>query len=196
MAAMRNSKRSRSLFRLIPGATTMAAASGPARACIMFVPATLADVRYADVVVIGQINNYRIIRDEAFRKKMLASPNLSVDDRKTYTNPKTNLVTDYARFEIQVTDVLVGQASKRVSATWRNSTFGQPDQMASGRYLIALRRPRSASPPLRGPSATILPSPDPRTLTVLQAPCSGAFIYDAESKEALSIRKILAAQRR
>jgi hypothetical protein len=193
---MWNSKRCRSLFRLIAVAATMAAASGPARACIMFVPPTLADVSYADVVVIGQIKNYRIIRDEAFRKKRLASPNLSAKDRKFYENPKTGLLPDYARFEIQVEHVLVGQASGRLSAMWDNSTFGEPDQMVSGRYLIALRRPRSASPPLRGPSATILPSPDPSTLTVLQAPCSSAFIYGAESKEALAIRKILAAQRR
>lgn len=174
----------------------MAAAPDPARACIVFVPPTLEDVSYADVVVIGHIDNYQIIRDKAFRKKMLASPNLSADDRKFYENPKTGLLTDYARFEIQVEDVLAGRASSRLSATWDNSTFGEPDQMASGRYLIALRQPRSASPPLRGPSATILPNPGPSALTVLQAPCSSAFIYDAESKEAQAIRGILAAQRR
>ena len=188
-------RKSRS-FRLLAVAAGLAATSGSANACIVSVPPRLEDASYADLVVIGQIENYRIIRDEAFRREMLARPNLSPEDRKHYENPKTSLLSDYARFEIKVESVLAGHASGTLSVTWDNSTFGEPDQTKPGRYLIALRRPGSASPPLRGPSATILPSPDPSALTVLQAPCSGAFIYEAESNAAQSIQEILTAKRK
>lgn len=40
----------------------------------MFVPPKVEDVSYADLVVIGRVENYGIIRDEAFRRRMLASP--------------------------------------------------------------------------------------------------------------------------
>ena len=79
-----------------------------------------------------------------------------------YEDPQESLLPDYARFDVQVKEVLVGRAPNRLSVTWDNSTFGEPEQMAAGPYLIALRRPGSASPPLRGPSATIFPTPDPK----------------------------------
>ena len=168
---------------------------GSVHACMMFVPQKLEDVRYADVVVVGRIANYRIIRDEAFRRRMLKSPNVPADLRKMYQDPKGGLMTDYARFDIEVEEVLLGRAPAHLSVTWDNSTFSEPDRMKPGRYLIALRRPNSASPPLRGPSATVMPSPDPKILTLLQAPCSSVFLFDAGSVEASSIRQILAARR-
>jgi hypothetical protein len=183
-------------FRWVAAAAVVAAAlPGSVHACMMSVPQKLEDVRYADVVVIGRIANYRIIRDEAFRKWMLKSPTLSADERKRYQDPKEGLITDYARFDIDVEEVLAGRAPARLSATWDNSTFSEPERMKPGRYLIALRRPSSASPPLRGPSATIMPNREPNTLTLLQAPCSSAFLYDAGSGEARAIRAILAARR-
>lgn len=192
------SKKHGSVFRWITAAAAIAGVlPTSAQACRMFVPPTFEDVSYADVVVIGRVNNYQIIRDEAFRRRMLALPSLSAEMRKTYGDPKQSLLSDYARFDIQIDQVLVGEVpSDRLSVTWDNSTFGEPDHMASGHYLIALRRPGSNSPPLRGPSATILPSPAPDALTLLQAPCSSAFIYDTESEEAQTIRRILNAQKR
>lgn len=170
--------------------------SGSAHACRIFVSPKLEDVGYADVVVVGRIANYRIIRDEAFRKRMLASPKLPADMRKMYQDPKQSLMSDYARFDIEVEEVIAGQAPAKLSVTWDNSTFGEPDRIAPGRYLMALRRSGSAIPPLRGPSATILPSPDPRALALLQAPCSSAFIYEAESEQARTVRAILRASQR
>lgn len=166
-----------------------------AHACRMFVDPVLRDVRHADVVVIGRVENYRIIRDEAFRRRMLALPNLSADLRKMYADPDRGLLSDYARFDIQVEEVLVGRVPNKLSVTWDNSTFGEPDLIRSGRYLIALRRPGSANPPLRDLSAAILPSPDPNALTLLQAPCSSAFIYEAESRQARIIEDILGIRR-
>ena len=65
----------------------------------MYVRPNFEDVSYADVVVIGRISNYRIVRDEAFRRRMLASPGLSADMRRMYEDPRQSLMTDYARFD-------------------------------------------------------------------------------------------------
>lgn len=195
---MWRSKSNCSLLRwmAVAMATAAAALPGSAHACRMFVSPKLEDVSYADVVVVGRIDNYRIIRDEAFRRRMLASRRLSADMRKTYQDAEQGLLPDYARFTIQVEEVLVGRAPGRLSVTWDNSTFGEPAKMTPGRYLIALRRPGSTSPPLRGPSATIMPSPDPKALTLLQAPCSSAFIYEVESEQARTVLGILRARQR
>lgn len=191
---MPHSKVYRLLTRWITTAiATTATAAFPSSgfACRMLVAPDLHDVRYADVVVIGRIENYQIIRDEAFRKRMLAAPRLTGEMRKIYSNPKQGLISDYARFDIRVEEVLVGQTSNKLSATWDNSTFLEPEGMGSGRYLIALRRADSNIPPLRGPSATILPTPEPDLLTLVQAPCSSALIYEADGDQARAIRQIL-----
>jgi hypothetical protein len=167
-----------------------------ARACRIHVPPVLEDVRYAEVVVVGRISKYRIVRDEAFRRQMLASPRLSPDMRRYYEDPEGSLLTDYARFDVHVDEVLVGRPPRRLSVTWNNSTYGEPKQMAAGPYLIALRSPVSAGPPLRGPSVAIFASPDPTVPTLLQAPCSRAFIYEAQSEQAGAIRRILNARPR
>lgn len=101
------------------------------------------------------------------------------------------IVPNYARFNVLVDEVLVGQPPHVISVTWGNSTFGLPKKMKEGPYLIGLRAPDSESPPLRGPSATVLPSQEPESLTVLQASCAPAFIFDASSAEAKEIREKL-----
>lgn len=169
---------------------------GMAHACIVPVRPTLEDVRFADVVVVGRVTNYRIVRDEAFRRRMLASRDLLASVRRRYEDPRVGLMSDYARFDIQVQEVLVGRASRTLAVTWDNSTFGEPDTMAAGSYLVALRRPTSASPPLRGPSATIFRNSDRLSLTVLQAPCSSPFIYEVASPQARTLRRKLNPQSR
>jgi hypothetical protein len=162
-----------------------------AEACRTEARVELADVRFADTVVVGTITNYRIVRDEAFRKRMLALPTLPSGMRDLYSDPRQNLMPDHARFVIEVREVLFGKAPRRLTVTWDNSTFGEPATMSPGPYLIALRRPASPLPPLRGASATILPSPDPTIPTVLQAPCASPFLYPAGSEQARAIRRLL-----
>jgi hypothetical protein len=169
----------------------VASASAPAHACRTRAPLDLADAKYADVVVIGRIANYRIVRDLEFRRQMLARPDLSAEDRRFYADPSTSLLPDYARFDVLVDDVLIGDAPDRLSVTWDNSTFGEPAEMPAGPFLIALRKPASAAPPLRGPSATIFPNREPGLLTVLQAPCAGPFIFESSSDEARAVRRSL-----
>lgn len=167
------------------------AASGPAPACRIYAGIDLTDVRFADTVVVGRIVDYRIVRDEAFRKRMLARPNLPADMRAMYESSSKTLIPDYARFEIVVDEVLAGRAARRVSATWSNSTFSLPPSVASGPLLIALRRPSSPTPPLRGPSATIIGNREPDKLTILQAPCASPFMFDSASDQARAVRRLL-----
>ncbi|SRR5258705_4687304 len=169
-------------------------ASEPAFACRAYSPIVLDDIRYADVVLVGRISGYQIVRDEAFRQRMLSNPNLAPDLRRIYEG-RHSLLSDYARFEIQVDEVLVGSAPRRLSVTWDNSTFGEPEQMAPGPFLIALRQSSSILPPLRGPSATVLPNAEPNLYTVLQAPCSRPFLFESTSNEASIVRRIVKAQR-
>ena len=65
-----------------------ALASQPAQACRMHAETVLADVRYADAVVVGRVVNYTIVRDEEFRRRMLQTWNLS-DDLRRFTATRT-----------------------------------------------------------------------------------------------------------
>lgn len=169
-------------------------AGAPGYACRVWVPLVPGDIKYADVVVTGRIVNYRIVRDEGFRRRMLASPMLGPEMRKLYEDKDALLLSDYARFDVLVDRVLVGKAPRKLSVTWDNSTFAEPKTMAARPFLIALRKSNSSVPPLRGPSATILPSPEAGSLTILQAPCSSAFILASASNEARAVREILSAR--
>lgn len=153
----------------------------------------LEDVKFADVVLVGRISNYTIVRDDAQRQRMLSLPNLPSDMRKLYEDPKQSLIWDYARFDVQVDEVLFGKSPRRLSVTWDNSTFGEPSALPGGPFLIALRGPTARIPPLRGPSATIQPPREPGRLTVLQAPCASPFIFESTSDNARTIRQILKA---
>lgn len=171
-------------------------AGEPAHACIMWLPTNLEDVKYADLVLIGSIQNYKIIRDEKFRKEMLAGPKLAPNLRKIYEG-SSGLLVDYAQFDIKITSVLAGKApQKQITVTWRNSTFGEPAKMEIGPFLIALRDRNSPTPPLRGPSAFVKPAPGSAAFTILQAPCSGAFMFKESSEQAHQIRGILRKKRK
>lgn len=191
VAARAPSRRNRLKHLLmIAGAAASLLGTAPAHGCMTDAALNLEDVRYADVVLVGRISNYRIIRDMEFRRNKLASPKLSAEERAFYSGAG-GLMSDYARFVVNVDQVLRGKVPPSIVVTWDNSTFGEPDKMMPGPYLLALRRSSSRVPPLRGPSATVSPSREPSRLTVLQAPCSGAFIFGSESGEARVVRQML-----
>ena len=123
------------------------------------------DIKYADLIVIGRVSNYRIIRDLEFRKSMLANPNLASGLRLHYENPNTSLLSDYAVFNVEISEIIKGAAPNKIAVTWENSTFSDPALLESGPYLIALRDPQSTIPPLWGSSATIWPNKEPERLT-------------------------------
>ena len=167
-------------------------ASEPAQACMIDAELDLNDIKYANVVVIGSIANYKVVLDpkarQSHREMTTETPEL-----RDLPQP-SGFLSDFARFDIKVEEVLVGKVPQIITVTWDNSTFGEPEDMPPGRYLIALRGAASDLPPLRGPSATILANPEPQFLTVLQAPCSSAFILPMESDDASKARKILATR--
>jgi hypothetical protein len=170
----------------------------PTLACIMAADRKLEDVKFASVVVIGSVENYQVILDpEARSQRKTMLENLPADASPEYREMLESqevFLSDYARFDILVDEVLVGTASDKISVVWDNSTFGEPDAMASGPYLFALIVPGSPRPPLRGPSATILPHPDAVSLSVLQAPCAGPFIFPADSSQVSDIRATLSRE--
>jgi hypothetical protein len=158
------------MHRLLPAAVVGSAMlAAPAQACMVSAPLQVGDVAYADLVVTGRIANYHIVRGRGPRP-----------------------ISDYARFEVVVDQVLKGKAGKTVSATWDNSTFAEPTRLPPGRYLVALRRSGARTPPLRGPSATVFPDPERGSMVLLQAPCAPAFMFPATSREAAAVAKVLA----
>ncbi len=170
--------------------------SQPAQACRRHTPAVLADVQYADTVVVGRVAGYTIVRNREFRRRMLQARDLPDDLRKIYADPNSTLIGDYARFDVLVGEVLAGRAPRTLRVTWSNSTFGLPKSLPSGPMLIALAAPGGKRPPLRGPSATIVPNREPGLPTVLQAPCASPLMFAANSAEARAVRRILKARRR
>lgn len=163
----------------------------PSVACMMPAERDLHDVKYADIVVVGRIVDYRIVRDPVARQRYRDMVASSPKWREIMPKEPRGFMTDYARFDIVVDEVLRGKAPDRLAATWDNSTFGEADDMGPDTFLIALRDPKSPMPPLRGPSATVAPNPAPATLTVLQAPCAAPFMFESSSKEAAELRQIL-----
>lgn len=152
----------------------------PASACRAHAALELSDIQYASVVVVGRIQNYKIVQ--------------ATDERSKFWRAKSKskkILSDYARFEVAVDEVLSGHPPQVIPVTWDNSTFGEPEAMKAVPYLIGLREPGSKAPPLRGPSATTLPTPEPESLTVLQAPCAQAFILEATSAGAQAVRDLL-----
>lgn len=152
---------------IVCGALLFAAA--PSHACIDVAAQDINDVRYADLVVVGKIENYR--------------------------KGERNRSWSGVRFDIAIDDVMKGRPARRTSATWVNSTFKTPDSMADETYIIALRHPSSLMPPLRGASAFIPPSPDIKAWTVLQAPCAEAFILSYSPEVRAIITRVLAGDR-
>jgi hypothetical protein len=182
----------RNLLCGVAVALSVMLAAKPASACRGIAALELNDIKYASVVVIGRVTNYEIVQDNTARLQRwlaLAQFDLPWEYRKSGLQQK-HFMSDYARFRVLVDQVLVGQPPKVITVTWDNSTFGEPETMKEGPYLIGLREPSSKIPPLRGPTATFLPSPEPNLLTVLQAPCAPAFILEATSAEAKSIKEM------
>ncbi|ASM71373.1 MULTISPECIES: hypothetical protein [Roseobacteraceae] len=162
-----------------------------AQACRMATALNIEDVSFADVVVIGTVENYEIVRDVAFREGMLSNPDLSDNLRELYSDPNQSLLGDYARFEVLVSETIVGGVPQRFMATWDNSTFGEPASLSTEQLLMAFRYAQTPMPPLQGPSATVLPNPEPQLLTILQAPCAPPFLFSSSSEAAQNVREIL-----
>ena len=168
---------------LVLAVAGMALASTPAQACRMFRPLDMARVVAADAVMMGRLTDYEIVRDEAFRERMLASPALTDDMRALYRG-EGSLLPDYARFTFAPSETLLGEEPASFTVTWDNSTFAEPDTLPDGEYLIAIRH--------LDPDAAVYLTPFRGHPVLLQAPCSAAFIFAADDPRVGEIRSLLA----
>lgn len=184
----------------IPAFLAMSAmmASAPAQACRIMSRLDLGYIQHAEIVVVGRISNYEIVLDPKVRedraRRLAASPPANPDRRRALEE-QSSFMTDYARFDVVVDEVLAGEAMGTLSVIWDNSTFGEPESMPSRPMLIALRDPASTAPILNGFSTSALVNAEPGSaLTVLQAPCTVPFIFDSTSDNAAIIRDMLQGQ--
>lgn len=144
-------------------------ASQPAFACAFAARFEIDDIKMADVVVTGHVQNYEI-------KEGFAVLTVRVERPLRGEEYATERVVDFGD-EIEV--------------SWQNSTYQLPDDLADERRIFAMRRTGGASPPLRGPSGVLYGDPKGYEYTLLQAPCSPAFMlpYSELGKE--NIQSIL-----
>lgn len=176
-------------------------AGAQAHACVTSARLDLNDIKFANLVVVGRISNYKIVLDPVARQERQewlnhpSSQKMPPDMRSSLAN-QSGFLSDYARFDVLVDEILVGNAPKRLSVTWDNSTFGEPKEMSAGPFLIGLRDPSSPLPPLRGPSGFIQQIADTDSPTVLQAPCAPALIFESATDEARTIREILGTRQK
>lgn len=134
-------------------------------ACGEYVDMVMTDIFNSDAIIVGEIIEY--------------------DNGNT---GDIGAPSGYARFRFTVHNVIFGSARDQIDEnseivfTWDNSTFSEPAEMNMDLiYLIALRSATSPMLPLRGTSAAMFPTPEPDLFTVLQAPCSSPYIFDANS---------------
>lgn len=161
---------------------------GSADACVVEASINLNDVRNADVVVVGRIANYQLVKPSSEEKHgNLAAPSRSVKTQDLLDS-LSGSGTNYARFDILVDEVLRGPKAKTLKAVLSELTFSLPAHMPSGFFVIALH---NSAPPLDGSGATALSTVDPAYFSVLQQSCAGAFIFETNSGVTAHVRQIL-----
>ncbi len=156
-------------------------------ACTSAVEFIPEDVKYADIVVLGTVQNFNSVLDLDARRRR-AEFKEAVRGTKLYDilNKSSGVSTDYALFDVHVDDVLKGSAGEVISITAQPF----PKISPSGQYLIAIRHIRSELPPLRTAAATVF-TPEGSEYTVLSAPCAPHFFLDPKSEEAKLVMDVL-----
>ncbi len=165
------------MWRAAVAGVLVGLAGAPAGACFAPVRMDLRDILFADVVVIGSLPSFEIVEDE------------SIPDREA----GRHYLGDYARLTLDVHEVLKGEAPDRLVVTWASFELeNEDDPRGDGRdYLVALRANDGSTLPMRGVSYTANAAGDPDLLTVMQAPCAQAFIFQAEDGVTQAIRQVL-----
>jgi len=167
--------------RLLTLAAAVALPAGPAAACIMpafFSPEIAIG---ADALVVGRIENYRIIVNQKGRDEDLRFffKHGRWNRLRDYFAPPGRHTGDYGRFDIAVDETLSGNVGRRLSVTWSDPPPARP---FTGKHLIALRQAsdgRWSKPP------------EPNLLTVLYPMCGEPYVFAAGSEEAKAIRATL-----
>lgn len=97
----------------------------PALACVVAMPWNPADVKQADVVVMGRLTNHGLVRVRRVRD----------------VSGKARSVGE-TEFDLTVEQALVGETPRRIRVKAGKSTFAHFAAIPEGRYLVALNRPR------------------------------------------------------
>lgn len=135
----------------------------PANACEMHAPFDINDAENADLVVIGNIENYRLL---PFRGSSKA---------------------DYAQFDVVVDKVIHGKSASAITVNWPNSTFALPESLPSGSMLIALGRPMLTTTG----NAASRALHDGKSYSLVQAACSGPVILNPTPEVVEAMLKVL-----
>lgn len=165
-------------LRVLASATaTLILACAPAYACRYHKPIEIDDLRYADLILVGRISNFRTV-----------SPDREPGLKTAYPR------VPFAEFEISAEEVLFGTAPERVIVTSYPLAGAQADQVSAGPFLFALREPLSEFPPrnITGREALFYPNAVDGSFTILGQRCSSVFMFEPRSNEAESVRRFLA----
>jgi hypothetical protein len=165
----------------------MLAIHGGARACERRRPFDYNDIKYAEAVVIGRVENYRLVSDPEALARYKALLARSSKPPETF-----GYIRVTPRFDIVVDEVLQGHVEHRLSVEWLDSNFAIPAAMppGPGPYVLALRGPNAPLSPRWGPAWTIS-KPEAGHFAVMQAPCSSAFMFPATGYDADRVRQAL-----
>lgn len=175
-------------FLALSVGVSLTGVSSSATACQFSSVLKAEQVNSADVVVIGRVTNYQVIRDEKSRAErreyLRTAKGLSRENRDLLSNQK-DYITDYARFTLLVSEVLRGEVPKAITVTWDASTFSEPSTFPSDLRIVGLMKPdvdggKSATNPIYRERS--------RFYSVLQIPCSGAFIGSLNSAFGKEVR--------
>lgn len=97
----------------------------PALACVVAMPWNPAEVKQAEVVVMGRLTNHDLVRVRRVRD--VSGKAWSVGQ---------------AEFDLTVERALVGETPRRIRVKAGKSTLAHFAELPEGRYLVALERPR------------------------------------------------------
>ena len=149
----------------------------PAYACRYHKPVDMEHLRYADLIVVGRISGFRIVR-----------PELEPDLETAYPSAA------FAQFEINAEEVLRGTVPERLIVNSYAHAFMEADQLRAEPYLFALRQPSSEFPPpiIAGEEALFFSNAVADQHAVLGAICSFPFMFESESSDADMVRRFLA----
>lgn len=165
----------------------LAAFPSPALACRDEPELRLSWLKIADLVVVAQVSNYRVVPDfhdpiaAAHRYELLQRALVATPEEREKIRQQVGLASDFARIDVAVEEVLAGTPPERLDVTWDTSWFKLPERLEPGSYLIALQAPGKY---VRTPARA-------KTWTVLSPICELSFLVPSNSKVAAEIRERL-----
>lgn len=139
-------------------------------ACPTFKPLDPELIRQADLVIMGTVKDY-------------SPPTFQAD---------TQMGRTYGRFQVEVLEVLHGQAPQSFKAIWANFMFGYPRSLSTEPLLMAFAKSGSLYADV---DPAFVEHSDADSLVVLQDFCSKPFILAPTAPEVDQIRELIKSMR-